>query len=108
MVGNSKTFGNSTSSPESSHWKTRTPGDEGEFSVPDLTLTANFKMAAKETTRFTHRSDKVSNLYSVVKMLTDVRTPCVIFNFMRPSKFRPLGSQMIKRELDVGVFEPFD
>ena len=73
MVGNSKTFGNSTSSPESSHWKTRTPGDDGEFLV--LTLAPNFTMAAKETTRFTHRSDKVSNFYSVVKILTDVRTP---------------------------------
>ena len=43
--------------------------------VPDLKLTANFKMAAKETTRFRNRYDKVSNLYPVVKILTDVRTP---------------------------------
>ena len=62
-------------------------------------------MAAKETTRFRDRYDKVSSLYSAVKILTDVTTPCFIFNSMRPSKLSPLGSQMIKRELDVRVFE---
>ena len=80
MVGNSKTFGKSEERsqihPQSLlSGKRGDPGDEGEFLVPDLTLTANFKMAAKETTRFRNRYDKVSNLYSVVTILTDVRTP---------------------------------
>ena len=54
------------------------------------------------------RTDEVSNLYSVVKILSDFRTPCVIFTSIRPSKSRPLACQMIKIALDVGVFEPFD
>ena len=54
------------------------------------------------------RTDEVSNLYSVVKILSEFRTPCVLFTSTRTSKSRPLGSQMIKEALDVRVFEPFD
>ena len=53
MVGNSKTSGKSDE--RSQHrlqslliGKREDPGVEGEILVPDLTLTANFKMAAKE------------------------------------------------------------
>ena len=55
MVGNSKTSGKSDE--RSQHrpqslliGKREDPGVEGEISVPDLMLTANFKMAAKENT----------------------------------------------------------
>ena len=43
------------------------------------------------------RTDEVSNLNSVVKILSEFRTPCVLFTSTRPSKSRPLGSQMIKK-----------
>ena len=52
MVGSSKTFEMRflprSQSPLSG--KREDPGVEGEILVPDLTLTGNFKMAAKENT----------------------------------------------------------
>ena len=54
------------------------------------------------------RTHEVSYLYSVVKILSDFRNPCVIFASTRPSKLRPFGSWMIERALADGEFEPFD
>ena len=59
--------------------KREDPWVQGEILVPDLTLTANFKMAAKEDT---WSKQWVSYLYSVGEILPDFRIPCV-FSLLR-------------------------
>ena len=96
----------STSSPKSSHWKTRRPWGWGR--ELGSRLHADRKSRNGRQRENISRTDEVSNLYSVVKILSDFRTPCVIFTSTRPSESRPLECQMIRKTLDVGVFEPFD
>ena len=74
--------------------KREDPGDEGENLVPDFPDRKSQNGRQRENIS---RTDEVSNLYSVVKILSDFRTPCVIFTSTRPSESRPLECQMIKK-----------
>ena len=77
------------------------PGVQGEILVPDLTLTANFKMAAK-------RTHEVSYLYSVVKIFFGFQNSLCYFRFYAAFKIEAAWSRITKRALADGVFEPFD
>ena len=92
MGRNSKTFGKSEERyrPGKREDPGEFPADKGGILVPDLTLTAVLKWPPK-------RTHGVSYLYSVVKILSDFRTPFVIFTSTRPSKLRPLGSRCDKK-----------
>ena len=113
MVGNSKTFGKSEAKRDFNLVpKVFSVGNEKTLGMRQRSWfqTSRWPQILKWPPKREHisRTDEVSNLYSVVKSLSEFRTPCVLFTSTRPSKSRPLGSQMIKKALDVRVFEPFD
>ena len=114
MVGNSKTFGKSEANRDFNLvLKVLSLENEKTLGMRKRTWfqTSRWPQILKWPPKREHilRTDEVSNLYSVVKILSDFRTPCVIFTSTRPSESRPLECQMIKKKtLDVGVFEPFD
>ena len=113
MVGNSKTFGKSEAKRDFNLVpKVFSLGNEKSLGMRQRSWfqTSRWPQILKLPPKREHisRTDEVSNLYySVVKILSEFRTPYVLFTSTRPSKSSPLGSQMIKEALDVRVFEPF-
>ena len=102
MVGNSKTFGKSEAKRDFnlvpkvfSLEKKKTLG----MRQRSWFQTSRWPQILKWPPKREHilRTDEVSNLNSVVKILSEFRSPCVLFTSTRPSKSRPLGSQMIKK-----------
>ena len=102
MVGNSKTFGKSEANRDFNLVsKVLSLENEKTLGMRERTWfqTSRWPQILKWPPKREHisRTDEVSNLYPVVKILSDFRTPCVIFTSTRPSKSRPLECQMIKK-----------
>ena len=102
MVGNSKTFGKSEAKRDFNLVpKVFSLGNEKSLGMRQRSWfqTSHWPQILKWPPKREHisRTDEVSNLCSVVKILSEFRTPCVLFTSTRPSKSRPLGSQMIKK-----------
>ena len=71
--------------------------------VPDFTLTANFKMAAKENT---FQAPMKSVIF--IQLLTFCRNSLCYFHFYPTFEIEAAWMSNDKKALDVGVFEPFD